>query len=267
MYKDLASQVAVVTGGGSGIGQAICMDLAKFGVKAMVLDINEKAAEETKSIIEKAGGYAEAYKADVTNKEMINSTIDSIVGKHGSVDIMVSNAGINLPPTYCIDMSDEDWEKHMKVHLYQAFYLTKACGKIMKEQKYGRIIITSSLAAYHGMTGNIAYSSGKAGLVGFTYTLAKELGPYGITVNALQPGIIWTPMQEALSKDVKDMFAQQTPIPRVGESIDVSNVVTFLCKPESGFLTGLIIPVDGGYILRSGMDFMIMQMLNGPQAQ
>lgn len=257
----IKDNIAIVTGGGSGIGQGICLDLAQQGAKVMIMDINLAGAENTKKIIKDAGGYAQVFKLDVTDKEMIETTINTIYEKYGRIDILVSNAGINSAPTFVTKYSDEDWEKHIKIHLFQAFYLTRVCGEIMKKQKKGRIILMSSLAGYHGMAGGIAYSTGKTGLVGFTYTAAKEFGPYGITVNAIQPGLIWTPLAEAALGPAADDFAKATPIPRLGKPQDVANVVSFLCKPQSDFLTGLIIRVDGGYIISSGMDQMGMEYL------
>lgn len=257
----LKNQVAIVTGGGSGIGQGICLDLAANGAKVMVLDLNEDGAGKTCADIAAAGGYAEPYKVDVTNQAKIQEIVDTVYGKHGRIDILVSNAGVNSPPYFVTKYPDDDWEKHIKIHLYQAYYLTKACGAIMKKQKYGRIVVTSSLAGYHGMAGGIAYSAGKTGLVGFTYTAAKEFGPFGVTVNAIQPGLIWTPMCEAALGPASEEFAKKTPVPRMGQPKDVANVVTFLCKKESEFLTGLIIRVDGGYIIQSGMDVMCMDYL------
>jgi len=259
--SDLKGQVALVTGGGSGIGRGICLDLAQQGVKVMVLDLNEEAAKETQKLIKDTDGYAEVYKTDVTDAKVIDDVVGKIYQKHQRIDILVSNAGINSPPAFVTNYPAEDWEKHIKIHLYQAFYFTKACGAIMKKQKYGRIVVTSSLAGYHGMAGGIAYAAGKTGLVGFTYTAAKEFGPYGVTVNAIQPGLIWTPLCEAALGPASADFAKATPIPRMGQPKDVANVVTFLCKPESEFLTGLIIRVDGGYIIQSGMDMMCMEYL------
>lgn len=257
----LKDNVALVTGGGSGIGRGICLDLAAKGAKVMILDLNEESAKKTQEMIKETGGTSETYKTDVTNRQVIEDVVGKIYKKHSSIDILVSNAGINSPPAFVTKYPDEDWEKHIKIHLYQAFYFTRACGEIMKKQKHGRIVITSSLAGYHGMAGGIAYAAGKTGLVGFTYTAAKEFGPYGVTVNAIQPGLIWTPLCEAALGSASEDFAKQTPIPRMGQPKDVANVVSFLCQPESDFLTGLIIRVDGGYIIQSGMDSMCMDYL------
>lgn len=264
--SDLKDQVAVVTGGGSGIGEGICLDLAQKGAKVMVLGRSEEKVIKTAKLIAEAGGHAEAYKIDVTEKEEVNKAVDKIYRDHGRIDILVSNAGINSSPSFVTKYADEEWEKHIKIHLYQAFYLTRACGEIMKKQRYGRIVITSSLAGYHGMAGGIAYAAGKTGLIGFTYTAAKEFGPFGVTVNAIQPGLIWTPMAEAALGPASEDFAKQTPIPRMGQPKDVANVVSFLCQPESDFLTGLIIRVDGGYIIQSGMDAMCMGYLMSQEA-
>lgn len=258
--KTLQGHVALVTGGGSGIGRGICLDLAEKGAKIMVTDINPETAGETAEIIKKAGGYAESYKMDVTDADMVCKVVEEIGKKHGKIDILVSNAGFSTPPAFCTDMDPGDWDKLIKVHLYGAFNCVKACGKMMKDSGYGRIVFTSSLAGVFGLTGNINYAAAKTALVGVTYTLAKELGPYGITVNAVQPGIIRTPITEAPLKAMEENFKKETPTGQIGEPEDVANAVSFFCLPQSQFITGVVMRVDGGYILQSGMDQLMMHI-------
>lgn len=256
--KGLKDNIAVVTGGGSGIGRSICIRLAQEGAKVMVTDINESGAEATRTLIEEKGGYAESYKMDVTDKEMVKQVVEQIDEKHGKIDILISNAGFSTPPAFCYKMEDDDWDKLIKVHLYGTFNTVKACGGIMKSRGYGRIVVTSSLAGVFGLTGNINYAAAKTALVGVTYTLAKEMGPFGITVNAVQPGIIRTPITEAPLQAMEEKFVKETPVPRIGEPEDVANAVSFFCQPESDFVTGVVMRVDGGYVLQSGMDQLMM---------
>lgn len=265
MYKNIEGQIAVVTGGGSGIGRDICIELAKSGAKVMVTGRRESNINETKKLIEDINGYAETYKMDVSDKENVEKVVEDIYNKHGRIDILINNAGFSTPPSFCTDMSDNDWDGLIKTHVYGAFYCTRACANYMKKNNYGRIVNMSSVSGVFGFAGNINYSTAKTALVGFTYTLAKELGPYGITVNAIQPGIIKTSMTEEALKALEPQFVRETPIKRIGEPKDISSVISFFCSPDAGFVTGVIMRVDGGYILNSGMDMLMMQMCSGEQ--
>ncbi|WP_027625718.1 SDR family NAD(P)-dependent oxidoreductase [Clostridium lundense] len=257
--KNLENQIAIVTGGGSGIGREICLSLAKRGAKIMVTDINEKGMEETKNLIEDNGGYAETYKLDVVDSDMVKNVMDAIYIKHNRIDILISNAGISTPPSLGTKMSEEHWDKLIKVHLYGTFNCVKACGEYMKANNYGRIVLSSSLGGVFGFAGNVNYAVAKTGMVGMTYTLAKELGPYGITVNVIQPGIIRTPMTSGALKVFEEGFIKETPVRRIGEVGDVSNAIAFFCMPESSFITGVVMRIDGGYILQSSMDQIMIE--------
>ncbi|SFC47884.1 SDR family NAD(P)-dependent oxidoreductase [Clostridium uliginosum] len=265
MYKNMEGQIAVITGGGSGIGRDICIEFAKCGVKVMVTGRRESNINETKKLIEDLNGYAETYKMDVSNKENVESVFEEIYNKHGKIDILINNAGLSTPPTFCTNMSDSDWDGLIKTHLYGAFYCSRACSKFMKNNNYGRIVNMSSIAGVFGFVGNINYSTAKTALVGFTYSLAKELGQYGITVNAIQPGIIRTSMTERALDALEVKFANETPLKRIGEPKDIASAASFFCSPNSGFITGVIMRVDGGYILNSGMDLLMMQTCSGEQ--
>ena len=260
MFKNLDGQIAIITGGGSGIGRDICIEFAKCGAKVMVTGRRDNNINETKKIIEDLGGYAETYKMDVSIKENVEKVFEEIYNKHGKIDILINNAGFSTPPTFCSNMSDEDWDGLIKTHLYGAFYCSRSCAKYMKKNKYGRIINMSSIAGVFGLTGNINYAAAKTALVGFTYTLAKELGPHGITVNALQPGIIRTSMTEGALSALEEKFVYETPVRKIGEPKDIASAALFFSSPDSGFVTGVIMKVDGGYILNSGMDLVMMEM-------
>lgn len=260
MFKDLNGQVAVITGGGSGIGRYICLEFAKNGAKVIVTGRRESNIEETKKIIEEQGGYAETYKMDVSCKEDVEKVFEQVFNKHGKIDILINNAGFSTPQVFCTEMTDEAWDGLLKTHLYGTFYTTRACAKYMKKNKYGRIVNMSSIAGVHGLTGNINYATAKTGFVGFTNTLAKELGPYGITVNALQPGVIRTAMTEGPLSILEEQFVKETPVRRIGEPSDIAKAALFFCSPDSDFVTGVIMKVDGGYILNSGMDMVMFEM-------
>ena len=258
----LQNQIAVVTGAGSGIGREISLDLAQKGANVMVTDVNLNTAEQTVDLIKEAGGQAEVYVMDVTKIDMVNSVANEIYEKHKKIDILINNAGLSSAPSLCTDMPVADWDLLMKIHLYGTFNCVKAFAGKMKINNYGRIILMSSLAGIYGLAGNVNYAAVKTGLVGMTYTLAKELGPNGITVNCVQPGIIRTPMTTGPLAVMEKQFAAETPMRRVGETADVANLITFLCNKQSSFITGAVVPVDGGYILESGMDRLMMQMCN-----
>lgn len=259
MFTNLQGQIAVITGGGSGIGRDICLEFAKAGAKVMVTGRRESNINETKKLIEDLNGYAETYKMDVSDKDNVENVFQEIYDKHGKIDILINNAGFSTAPTVCTNMCDSDWDGLIKTHLYGAFYCSRACGRLMKKNKYGRIINMSSLAGIYGLVGNINYSVAKTAFVGFTYTLAKELGPYGITVNALQPGIIRTGMTEGALSALEKDFINTTPVRKIGEPKDVASAALFFASPDSSFLTGVIMPVDGGYILNSGMDLLMLE--------
>jgi len=251
--KTLKDQVAVITGGGSGIGRGACLDLAKKGVRVMVTDINEEGAKETKKLIEEAGGYAEVYKMNVVDENAIKDVVASIYNKYNRLDILVCCAGIAPMPILCADITTEDWDKIMKIHLYGTFFCCRECAKLMKKNRYGRIVLTSSLAGFTGLTAQISYAAVKGAIVTFAYSLAKELGPYDITVNAIQPGFIRTGMTEMQVQAMGDTIANETPIRRVGEPEDVAAAISFFCSPEAGFITGEVLRVDGALALQTSI--------------
>ncbi|MFD3157776.1 SDR family NAD(P)-dependent oxidoreductase [Haloimpatiens sp. FM7330] len=265
MSKLFENQIAIVTGGNSGIGEGVSMDLAKNGAKVMIVGRNEAKNEKVKKAIENENGYAECYKVDVSKREEVEKAVNTIYEKHKKIDILISNAGNSTQPKFCTDMTYEEWDVLIKTHLYGTFNFVKACGEKMKHNKYGRIVLTSSLAGIMGFTGSINYSSAKTGLVGMTYTLCKELGPYGITVNAVQPGIIRTNMTSAALSQMEEPFKKATPVQKIGEPKDVANAVRFFCMPESSFITGVVMRVDGGYILNSQMDQLMFQMCSSQE--
>lgn len=260
MSKNLENQVAIVTGGGTGIGRGISIDLAEKGAKVIITGRRLSVLEETKAIIESNGGHAQCVVLDVTNKDQIHDVIESIHKEHGRIDIFVNNAGNLSDPAFIYNTKDEDWDSVIKTHLYGAFYCLKAVSQKMKEANYGRIVIISSVAAIHGFNCSVNYAAAKGGMEAITLTLAKELGVNGITVNAIQPGIIRTPMAEGFLAAVGETFIKDTPVKRIGEPKDIACAASFYCSPEAGFITGTILKVDGGYMLQSSMDQFVFSV-------
>lgn len=263
MNNTLQGQVALVTGGNSGIGRGICLDLAKKGVKVMVAGRNTTKSQETKALIEEAQGFAEVYRLDVTDADNVHNMVQEIYKKYGRIDILVSNAGNTTGPLFTHNTPYEEWDNVLKTHLYGAFNCVKECAEIMQEKKYGRIVITSSLAGIHGLTAQSSYAVAKSGLVGLTYTLAKELGPSGITVNAVQPGFIDTPMTEQQLQMCGEQWKNETPMRRIGQPQDVATAVSFFCSPETEFITGVVMRVDGGFMLNLSVDTLLYKFASG----
>jgi 3-oxoacyl-[acyl-carrier protein] reductase len=249
--SSLAGRVAIVTGAGRGIGAATAMRLARDGAKVGVLDLTEENTRETVQAIQAAGGEAVGFGCDVANRDEVESAIAQVAEKYGRLDILVNNAGV-LRDNLLFKMSDEDWDIVMNVHLKGTFLCSRAAQKYMVQQRYGKIVNTSSTSAL-GNRGQANYSAAKAGLQGFTKTLAIELGPFGINVNAVAPGFIATEMTKATAErqgrnfeESIKMAAERIPVRRVGQPEDVANVVAFLVSDEASYVSGQVIYVNGG---------------------
>ncbi|HEX9623372.1 MAG TPA: 3-oxoacyl-ACP reductase FabG [Streptosporangiaceae bacterium] len=244
-------RVAVVTGGARGIGAAISKRLAADGMAVGVIDLKEGDCGATVDAIKAAGGRGFAAGADVSDTAQVTAAVDAIAAELGPPAVLVNNAGV-LRDNLLFKMSDDDWDTVMNVHLKGAFLMSRACQKFMVEQKYGRIISLSSSSAL-GNRGQANYSTAKAGLQGLTKTLAKELGQFGITANAIAPGFIVTDMTAATAARVGVEFetfqtaaASQIPVRRVGQPEDVAHVASFLASEGAGFVSGQVIYVAGG---------------------
>ena len=244
-------RVALVTGAGQGIGSAVAQRLAAEGARVGVLDRDENSAQVVAEAIRQGGGDAIALHADVSSREQISRCVDDLVEQFGGLHILVNNAGV-LRDNLLFKMTDEDWTTVMDVHLKGAFTCTQLAQKHMVQAGYGRIISMSSISAL-GNRGQSNYSTAKAGLQGFTKTVAIELGPFGITSNAIAPGFIETPMTKATAEKVgltidayRERAAQRNPVRRGGLPEDIANAVLFLAQEESGYVTGQVLYVDGG---------------------
>jgi 3-oxoacyl-[acyl-carrier protein] reductase len=244
-------RVALVTGGAQGIGAEVAKRLAADGAKVGVLDLNQDAAQATADEITSAGGAAIGLGADVSKRDQVQAAVDRLVGEFGGLQILVNNAGV-LRDNLLFKMSDDDWTIVMEVHLRGAFLCSQIAQKHMVEAKYGRIISMSSTSAL-GNRGQANYSTAKAGLQGLTKTLAIELGPFGVTANAIAPGFIETAMTKATAERIgmtieqmREGTASVVPVRRGGVPADVANTVAFFAGEESGYVTGQVIYVDGG---------------------
>jgi 3-oxoacyl-[acyl-carrier protein] reductase len=247
----LEGRVAFVTGAGRGIGAATALRLAEEGARVALADIDTEGSQQVATEIDRLGSEALVVRCDVSNKEMVQEAIDATAKQFGRLDILVNNAGV-VRDNLLFKMSDEEWDTVINVHLKGAFLCSRAAQKYMVEQRYGRIVSLSSSSAL-GNRGQANYSSAKAGLQGFTRTLAIELGPFGITANAVAPGFIDTEMTRATARrqglnpdEVIANASKNIPVRRVGQPRDVANVICFLCSDEAGFVNGQIIYVAGG---------------------
>ncbi|GHO87463.1 SDR family NAD(P)-dependent oxidoreductase [Dictyobacter formicarum] len=247
----LDGRVAFVTGAGRGIGAATALRLAEDDAQVVVADIDTDSCQQVVAEIEKIGAQALAVPCNVTEKDAVESAIQQAVERFGRLDILVNNAGVTRD-NLLFKMTDDDWETVMNVHLRGAFLCSRAAQVHMVKQKYGRIISLSSTSAL-GNRGQSNYSAAKAGLQGLTRTLAIELGPFGITANAVAPGFIDTEMTRATARRMGfdpqeriDAASKAIPVRRVGQPRDVANVINFLASEESGYVSGQIIYVAGG---------------------
>jgi 3-oxoacyl-[acyl-carrier protein] reductase len=244
-------RIAIVTGAGRGIGAAVARRLAADGMAVAVLDLDEQGCLSTVKEITGAGGRAIAVGADVSKTDQVEAAVSRVASELGAPTVLVNNAGV-LRDNLLFKMSDDDWDTVLNVHLRGSFLVTRAAQKYMVEAKYGRIVNTSSSSAL-GNRGQVNYSAAKAGLQGFTKTLAKELGQFGITANAVAPGFIATDMTAATAarvgmgfEDFQKAAAANIPVRRVGVPEDVAHTVSFLVSEGAGFVSGQVIYVAGG---------------------
>ena len=244
-------RIAIVTGAARGIGAGVAVRLAADGMTVAVLDLDEGNCADTVNEIETAGGQALAVGADVSRTDQVEAAVGRVASELGAPTVLVNNAGL-LRDNLLFKMSDDDWDTVLDVHLKGTFLMTRAAQKYMVEARYGRIVNTSSSSAL-GNRGQANYSAAKAGLQGLTKTLARELGPFGITANAVAPGFIATDMTAATAARVKMSFedfktaaASQIPVRRVGLPEDVAHTVSFLVSEGAGYVSGQIIYVAGG---------------------
>jgi 3-oxoacyl-[acyl-carrier protein] reductase len=245
----LGGKVAVVTGASRGIGRAIALRLAAGGARVVVnYRSNGDAAAEVVEQIRAAGGEAVAFQADVSRPDQAQALLDAAKDAFGRVDILVNNAGTTRD-TLLMRMSDEDWDVVLDTNLKGAFNCIRAATKTMMRQRYGRIVNISSVAGLVGNAGQANYASAKAGLIGLTKTVAKELGSRNITCNAVAPGFVPTDLTASLPQELIKVAVERTPLGRLGTPEDMAEAVAFLASDAAGFVTGQVLAVDGGLAL------------------
>ena len=245
-FKD---KVAVITGAGSGIGRGIALRLAQEGAKVAIPDLNEAGARETVAMIEQLGGQGLAIQTDVSNSEAVQHAFDAILDAFGDLHVLVNNAGITRD-RLILTMKDEDWLTVLNVNLTSVFLCCRTAVKHMVRKRYGRIVNISSVVGLAGQAGQTNYAASKAGILGFTKSLAKEVGSRGITVNAVAPGFIPTALTNVLPEEQRQAAIKATPLNRLGSIEDVANAVAFLASDEASFITGQVLSVDGGLVMQ-----------------
>lgn len=249
------NKVVIITGAGSGIGRETAILFAKHGAKVVVADIDEKAGKETVDEIIKVleqdpdcKGDAFFAKLDVSSREQSRQVVQEVLNRYGEVDVLINNAGI-IQDDLITKMTEEKWDKVIDIDLKGPFFMTQAVVDDMIKHGNGEIINVSSIVGIYGNVGQVNYAAAKAGLIGMTKTLAKELGKKGIRVNAIAPGFIHTPMTANVPEKILEMMKEKTPLKRLGEPKDVAYTLLFLASDEANFINGAVIPVDGGLLI------------------
>ncbi|MAF55938.1 MAG: 3-oxoacyl-ACP reductase [Deltaproteobacteria bacterium] len=241
---NLEGQTALITGAGRGIGKTIALKLAESGADIVLADMSPEVAE-VRVVVESLGRKCLTFEADVTDLEVIETMVKKIIEELGSIHILINNAGITQDNLF-MRMKPEQWSKVIDVNLNGVFNVTKAVIRPMVKQRTGKIINISSVVGFSGNPGQVNYSSTKSALVGFTKSLAREVGARGVTVNAVAPGFIDTAMTQALNESQQEVILQQIPLGRMGDADDIANAVAFLASEEASYITGTILHVNGG---------------------
>lgn len=245
----LDGKVAIVTGASRGIGRAVAIALARQGAKVVInFAGNFTAANATLEEITAAGGEAMLYQANVADSEAVEAMVKAALDKFGHIDILVNNAGITRD-NLLMRMKEEDWDAVMDTNLKGVFLCTKAVARSMMKQRSGKIVNMTSVIGLTGNTGQANYAAAKAGVIGFTKSMAKELASRNITVNAVAPGFITTDMTHVLSDDIKAGLTEKIPLGRLGTPEDVAHTVVFLASDAANYITGQIINTDGGMVI------------------
>lgn len=240
------NRVALVTGGSRGIGRAVCLKLAEQGVDVAVNYAgNREAAEETCRLCRQAGVQAQAFQADVACSDQVNAMVEQVLAQFGRIDILVNNAGITRD-NLLMRMSEQEFDQVIDANLKGAWNCMKAVTRPMMKQRWGRIVSMSSVVGVAGNAGQVNYAASKAGVIGMTKSLAKELGSRGVTVNAIAPGFIDTDMTAVLPENIRAGILQAIPLGRLGQAEEVARLAAFLCGDGAAYITGQVIHVDGG---------------------
>jgi 3-oxoacyl-[acyl-carrier protein] reductase len=243
-----SGKVAIVTGGGAGIGEATVRLFAREGAQVVIAEANPERGKALEEDLKKQGFVAEFVEVDVSQKDSVDRMVEKVLHRFGQIDILVNNAGITKDALF-VRMKDEDWKAVLDVCLQGTYNCTKEVLRYMMKQRYGRIINISSVVGVMGNAGQTNYATAKAALLGFTKSLAREVAPLGITVNAIAPGFINTEMTRRLPEEVREMWLQQVPMRRWGEPEEVAQLVAFLASQAAGYITGQTIHINGGLFM------------------
>jgi 3-oxoacyl-[acyl-carrier protein] reductase len=238
-------RVSIVTGASQGIGEAIARDLAAEGALVILTDIQREKLEAVAGVIAQAGGRAEAHEVDVADAAAVERTVQAVAAAHKRIDHLVNNAGITRDGLL-MRMKDEDWDAVLRVNLKGTFNFSRAVLRTMIAARYGRIVNIASIAGLMGNPGQTNYASSKAAVIAFAKSLAREVGSRGITVNAVAPGFIETPMTASLPDEVKSAYLEAIPLKKFGLPKDVSSAVKFLLSEDASYITGQVVSVNGG---------------------
>ena len=247
LRADLTDHVAIVTGASQGLGRAIALALATNDCKVACVARNQDKLAETVAAIQEAGGVAEAFPGDVSDRDSVERVVQAVVDKWERLDILVNNAGITRD-TLLPRMSDEEWDDVINTNLRGAFLMSRAASRIMMRARYGRIVNISSVSGLMGNAGQTNYSASKAGLIGMTRSLSRELAGRKVTVNAVAPGFIESEMTAILGDSIVDKIKERIPAKRLGQPADVGAAVLFLASPAGAYITGQVLTVDGGMV-------------------
>jgi 3-oxoacyl-[acyl-carrier protein] reductase len=244
----LKGNTAIVTGAGRGIGRDIALAIAGRGADVAVLDVDLDGAKETAGLIEKDGRGALAARCDIADYREVQECVREVLAWRDQVHILVNNAGITRD-NLLLRMGEDEWKTVIDINLTGTFNMTKAVTKHMFKKRYGRVVNIASVIGQMGNAGQSNYAASKAGIIGFTKSVAKELAPRGVTVNAIAPGFIDTPMTAVLPEDVQEQMRRMIPLGRFGTGADVANVAVFLVSELGGYVTGQVINCDGGMVM------------------
>lgn len=245
LSADLSGQTALVTGASQGLGKAIAIRLGECGAKVLCVARNADKLAETVAAIEAAGGQGVALGCDVTDRDAVAALFEQVENEYKRLDILVNNAGITRDTLLPV-MSDEQWDEIIAANLTSCFLFCRAGGRLMMRQRYGRIINMSSVSGLIGNPGQTNYSATKAGMIGLTRSMSKELAKRKVTVNAVAPGFIESDMTKALGADLMDKVKERIPAARLGTADDVAACVVFLASRAASYVTGQVLTVDGG---------------------
>lgn len=244
----VAGRVAFVTGGSQGIGRACALALAEGGALVALAARNEEKLAAVAKEIESKGGQAATFRMDVSNEDEVKAAVKAAIERFGKIEILVNNAGVTKD-TLLMRMKRADWDNVIRTNLSGAFFTTQAVISSMLKQRWGRIVNITSVFGQTGQVGQANYSASKAGLIGFTMAMAREVASRSITVNAVAPGYIETAMTEGLSADLKAKVNEMIPLGRAGTDMEVANAVRFLASEEAGYITGHVLKVNGGMLM------------------